>query len=112
MFYRVEAANAITVSMARKFLPWQLRRCTVKHSETRNFKFNAPWPEKTKEHRLGANQHPLNQQPTTQLLRHNYMENEIILKYLYFFFATFHWLRNIPRQWIQNAKICFSSYAA
>jgi hypothetical protein len=29
-----------------------LRRCSVKQSKMRNFTFDAPWPEKIKEHKL------------------------------------------------------------
>ncbi len=31
---------------------------------------------------------------------------------IYFFFAKFYCLLNIPRQYIQNARICFISFAA
>jgi hypothetical protein len=33
---------------------YDLRIYTVKQSKMRNFTFDAPWPEKTKEHRLGS----------------------------------------------------------
>jgi hypothetical protein len=46
-------------SVARKFMLLPLRRYSVKHSKMRNFKFIAPWPEKTYEHRLGANANQL-----------------------------------------------------
>jgi hypothetical protein len=46
-------------SMARRKFPlWPLRRCSVKLSKMRNFTFVAPWPEKTKKCKLGANQYP------------------------------------------------------
>jgi hypothetical protein len=46
-------------SMAHKFPLWPLLRYNLKHSKMRNFTFDNSWPEKTKEHRLGAKQHPL-----------------------------------------------------
>jgi hypothetical protein len=45
-------------SMTRKS---PLRIYNVKHSKMRNFTFNALWPEKTNEQRLGANQYPLDE---------------------------------------------------
>ena len=55
----IERRPQMQFSMAHKFPLWRLRRYSVKHSKMRNFTFDALWPRKTKEHRLGANQHHL-----------------------------------------------------
>ncbi len=62
-------------SMARKFMLRSLCSYNVKHSKMRNFMFDAPgtWSEKSKEHRQGTNQHPLNLWHTTPPLRHNFI---------------------------------------
>jgi hypothetical protein len=55
----IQRRPQMQLSMARKFRLLSLSRYNVKHSKMRNFTFDVPWREKTKEHRLGANQHPL-----------------------------------------------------
>ncbi len=42
------------LSMAPNFSALAVTQISVKHSKMRNFTFDAPWPEKTKEHRLDA----------------------------------------------------------
>jgi hypothetical protein len=56
--YILRFKERMQFSMTRKS---PLRKHNVKHSKMRNFTFNAPWPEKTNEQRLGANQYPLNE---------------------------------------------------
>jgi hypothetical protein len=41
--------------MACEFPLWPSCRYSIKHSKMRNFTYDAPWPEKTKEHRLSVN---------------------------------------------------------
>ncbi len=55
----IERMLETQLSMARKFPLWRLRRYSIKYSKVRKFTFNAPWPEETEEHKLGANQHPM-----------------------------------------------------
>ncbi len=55
-------------SIGRKSPLWPLRRNSEKHSKMRNFTFDAPWPEKTREHRLGANQHTLDLKSVTLVI--------------------------------------------
>jgi hypothetical protein len=66
-------------SMARKFMLRPLCSYNVKHSITRSFMFDAPgtWSEKSKEHRQGTNQHPLDLSPTTPPLRHNFIIDRV-----------------------------------
>ncbi len=108
----IERRPQMQFCMACKFPLWWFRRYSVKHSKMRNFTFDALRPRKTKEHRLGANQHPLDMQPSTLPLRHTCIRIERIFTYIYIFFAKFHCLRNIPRQCIQNARKWVTSYAA
>ncbi len=54
----IERRPQMQFSMARKFPLQRLRRYSVKHSKKLNFTLDVLWPRKTKEHRLGANQHP------------------------------------------------------
>jgi hypothetical protein len=60
IFRPIERMLQMQFSMARRKFPlWSLRRYSVKPSKMRNFTFVSPWPEKTKEYKLGANQNPL-----------------------------------------------------
>jgi hypothetical protein len=52
----IERRPQMQFSMVCKFPLWRLRRYSVKYSKVRNF---TSMPEKPKQHKLGANQHPM-----------------------------------------------------
>jgi hypothetical protein len=74
-------------SMARKFRLLPLRRYSVEHSKTYNF--DTPWLEKTKEHRLGANQHPNCSPPLYTTALHLHVKWRIFKIHM-LLFAKFH----------------------
>jgi hypothetical protein len=57
MFNRVEATN--TILYGPKVSAMAVRQIKQKHYKMLSFTFEEPWPEKTKEHRLGSYQPPL-----------------------------------------------------
>ncbi len=108
----IERRPQMQFSIARKFPLWRLRRYSVMHSKMRNFTFDALWPEKLKNTGWARTSTLwICSLPLWHCATHAWGVEEFFT-YIYFFFARFHCLRNIPRQCRQNARKWIALYAA
>ncbi len=108
----IERRPQVQFSIARKFPLWPLRRYDVNHSNLRKFTFMRHGRRKPKNTAWARTNILWVWSPPLCHCAILTWEYRAFLKYIFFFFVNFLCLRNIPRQCIQNARICFISYAA